>query len=355
MTKQEFFTKNLLAWDEGQNDRVMPWKGIKNPYFIWLSEIILQQTRVEQGLPYYEKFTKKYPKVENLAAAPEDEVMKMWQGLGYYSRARNLHSAAKSIVEENDGKFPTTYAEIRKLKGVGDYTAAAIASFAFDLPHAVLDGNVYRVLSRFFGIATPIDTTDGKKQFAKLAQELIDDEQAAKYNQAIMDFGAKQCSPAKPVCMFCVFQRECSAFLEGKIGELPVKSKKITKKERFFYYLVVQKGKSLYLTKRKEKDIWQNLYDFPLIETKQAINGKELAKNIDKQLKHSYFSIKNISDNYKQLLTHQKIMAVFVELTVKTLPKSVVEDWVKVDLKDLGSYGFPKIIDRYINDKSLIS
>ncbi len=354
MDKKQFFTKTLLKWDEAQNDRKMPWKGIKNPYHIWLSEIILQQTRVEQGLPYYKKFVEHYPTVEHLANAPEDEVMKLWEGLGYYSRARNLHFAAKSIVKERDGVFPDTYEEIIKLKGVGTYTAAAVASFAFDLPHAVVDGNVYRVLSRFFGIETAIDSTEGKKEFAKLAQELIDEEKAAKYNQAIMDFGAKHCTPAKPMCMFCSFQTVCSAFLEGKTDLLPKKSKKIKKKERIFYYLVIQTKKSLYLTKRIEKDIWQNLYDFPLIEVKKSINEQELREKIDKHLKHSYFSIKNISQEYQHILTHQKIQLVFVEIELKKIKKDDTLNWKKVSIKDLSNYAFPKPIRSYLEDNRLI-
>jgi len=354
MDKKRFFTETLLNWNKDQNDREMPWKGIKNPYHIWLSEIILQQTRVEQGLPYYKKFIKHYPTVEDLANAPEDEVMKLWEGLGYYSRARNLHFAAKSIVKERDGVFPDTYEEIIKLKGVGTYTAAAVASFAFDLPYAVVDGNVYRVLSRFFGIEKAIDSTEGKKEFAQLAQELIDEEKAAQYNQAIMDFGAKHCTPAKPMCMFCKFQSACTAFLEGKTSILPKKSKKITKKQRFFYYLVLKKDKSLYLTKRIEKGIWQNLYDFPLIEVKNSINEKELTENIDKHLKHSYFSIKNISQEYHQILTHQKIQLVFVEIELKKNKKDDTLNWKKVSIKELSNYAFPRAIQRYLKDNSLI-
>ncbi|MEM6964892.1 MAG: A/G-specific adenine glycosylase, partial [Bacteroidota bacterium] len=215
MNKQ-FFTKQLLRWSE-TIDRPMPWKGEKNPYLIWLSEIILQQTRVEQGLPYFLKFKANYPTVHDLANAPEDEVMKLWEGLGYYSRARNLHFTAKFISKELNGIFPKNYDSILKLKGVGAYTAAAIASFAYDLPHAVVDGNVYRVLSRFFGIKTPIDTTEGKKQFTQLANELLVSDQAAKYNQAIMDFGAIQCMPKNPLCHECTFQTTCKAFQQKKI------------------------------------------------------------------------------------------------------------------------------------------
>ena len=221
----------------------MPWKGEKNPYLIWLSEIILQQTRVEQGLPYYERFRENYPTVTDLANAPEDEVMKLWEGLGYYSRARNLHATAKMIDQEMDSIFPTTHAEILKLKGVGPYTAAAIASFAYNLPHAVVDGNVYRVLSRFFGIETPIDSTSGKKEFAQLAQDLIDKKQPGNYNQAIMDFGATHCMPKKPKCSQCLLRKNCKALLNNKVTSLPIKIKKIKKQTRYFNYLVINQNK----------------------------------------------------------------------------------------------------------------
>ncbi|NJN78344.1 MAG: A/G-specific adenine glycosylase, partial [Saprospiraceae bacterium] len=224
------FTPNLLFWFS-KNYRPMPWKGERNPYYIWLSEIILQQTRVEQGLPYFLKFKENYPTIKDLAAATEDEVMLLWQGLGYYSRARNLHFTAKYITYELDGIFPNTYSEIIRLKGVGSYTAAAIASFAYNLPHAVVDGNVYRVLSRYFGIHTPIDSTEGKKQFEKLANDLIDKERAADYNQAIMDFGATHCTPRNPSCSACILSSNCIGFNTQKNDILPVKTKKIKKKE----------------------------------------------------------------------------------------------------------------------------
>ncbi|MEO1264044.1 MAG: A/G-specific adenine glycosylase, partial [Bacteroidota bacterium] len=235
------------------NHRPLPWKGEKNPYLIWLSEIILQQTRVEQGLPYFEKFKKKYPTVKDLANAPEDEVMKMWEGLGYYSRARNLHAAAKFIADELNGTFPDTFHEILGLKGVGPYTAAAIASFAYGLPHAVVDGNVYRVLSRFFGIEEPIDTTAGKKLFAALAQELLDEKQAGNYNQAIMDFGATHCTPALPACTSCLMKSKCTAFQKNTVNKLPVKIKKTKRRQRFFNYLILNEKGNVFIKKRTQK------------------------------------------------------------------------------------------------------
>jgi len=237
--KKLFFTKELLKWSR-KHPRDLPWKATKNPYFIWLSEIILQQTRVEQGTPYYLKFVEHYPTVIDLANAPEDEVLKLWEGLGYYSRARNLHAAAKYIHQELEGKFPNQHQDILALKGVGVYTAAAIASFAFDLPHAVVDGNVYRVLSRYFGISTPIDSTAGKKEFAKLAQELLDNDRAAAYNQAIMDFGATHCLPKNPKCGTCPLQSNCIAVAEKAISSYPLKEKKNQEKISLFSLFIIQ-------------------------------------------------------------------------------------------------------------------
>lgn len=349
MSTKKWFTEQLMAWNEESNNRKMPWKGIDNAYFIWLSEIIMQQTRVEQGWPYYEKFTSTYPTVKELADAPEDEVMKLWQGLGYYSRCRNLHAAAKFIAYELDGQFPDTYETILKLKGVGPYTAAAIASFAYNLPYAVVDGNVFRVLSRFFGIETPIDSTEGKKEFAKLAQELIDIEKAGIYNQGIMDFGSKQCSPAKPLCMFCPLQEKCKAHLTGKTNLLPIKSKKIKKKERFFYYLVIEEKNGFYMKKRTQKGIWQNLYDFPLIETKKAIEKKDLEKKITGILEKDHYVIEKCSKNKVHILTHQKINIQFVLLKLKNTPNKYWADLVLVS--DLKKHPLPKIIEEFFKNK----
>ena len=376
MNNKTFFTKTLLEWNATQNHRELPWKNIENPYFIWLSEIIMQQTRAEQGLPYYLTFTEHYPTVKDLANAPEDEVMRHWQGLGYYSRARNLHAAAKYIAEELGGEFPDTYEEILKLKGVGPYTAAAISSFAFKLPYAVVDGNVYRVLSRFFGIETPIDSTTGKKEFATLAQELLHTKHPDQYNQAIMDFGAKQCSPAKPLCMFCPLNVHCKAFLTGKTANLPIKEKKIKKKERFFYYLVLWYKGSFFIKKRTTKGIWQNLYDFPLIETSKEEPLENLRLLIDTTIKEQIGTIdadgpkksksaanvvpeiqfKKISKNYIHLLTHQKINVRFVELTSEqnNLSFGTLGDCNIVTPKKTDELAFPKVILKFFADNELI-
>src|ERR1700753_3037261 len=234
------FARILLKWHGSKNHRKMPWKGEKNPYRIWLSEVILQQTRVDQGWAYYEKFLEAFPTVHDLAHAPEQKVFKLWEGLGYYNRCRNLIATAKKIDAEYNGEFPNTYEEILALKGIGPYTAAAIASFAFDLPHAVVDGNVTRVISRYFGINTPIDTTAGKKLYTELADALLDKEHAAAYNQAIMDFGATVCLPRNPLCTDCIQAPDCQARQHGWTAQLPVKEKSIQKKERWFYYFIVE-------------------------------------------------------------------------------------------------------------------
>lgn len=270
------FSNALIQWYL-QNSRDLPWRKTKNPYFIWLSEIMLQQTRVAQGIDYYLKFSKSFPSVFDLANADESTVLKMWQGLGYYSRARNLHFTAKYIANDLNGEFPSTYKEILKLKGVGDYTASAIASFAFNEPTAVVDGNVYRVLSRYFGIDTAINSSAGIKEFKLLAETLIDTKQPAIYNQAIMEFGAIQCKPKKPVCMFCSLSDSCVALQKNLIDKFPVKEKKIKVRKRYFNFLVVKTNNNkTILSERKGKGIWQGLYQFPLIEKDKTILKEDL-------------------------------------------------------------------------------
>jgi A/G-specific adenine glycosylase len=263
------FSNTLIYWYL-QNKRDLPWRKTKDPYLVWLSEIMLQQTRIAQGMSYYLKFSEAFPKVEDLANADESTVLKMWQGLGYYSRARNLHFTAKHIAFDLGGKFPNTYKELLTLKGVGDYTASAIASICFDEPTAVVDGNVYRVLARYFGIDTPINSTKGAKEFKALAQSLIDAEQPGVYNQAIMDFGSMQCKPQSPNCYECPLNSSCVAFEKQVVKELPVKEKKLKVKNRYFNYLVfvTSDGKTV-LEERQDKGIWQGLYQFPLFETEK--------------------------------------------------------------------------------------
>ncbi len=354
--EQLFFTRQLLAWYQ-PSDRPLPWKAIKNPYYIWLSEIILQQTRVEQGLPYYLKFVQQYPTVVDLANAPEDDVFKLWEGLGYYSRARNLHAAAKHVVEAHQGVFPSTYETIRALKGVGEYTAAAIASFAYGMPYAVVDGNVYRVLSRFFGIATPIDSTAGKKEFRLLADALLSQEQPALYNQAIMDFGATVCTPKNPLCNICPQQARCHAWYTKTIGELPVKAKKIKKRSRYFYYLVINHDGKVYVRKRPEGDVWAGLYDFPLIELAALHEGLFLTDQLtstpfwEANFAHQAIQVQGVSTTYKQVLSHQYIHALFIEMRAGLGFFMENPDFVAIERKKIKNFAFPKLIGRYLDQQ----
>lgn len=344
------YRKTLAEWARN-HPRPMPWKGIRDPYRIWLSEIILQQTRVEQGLPYYERFVAAYPTITDLANAPDDEVFKLWEGLGYYSRARNMLAAARYVATELGGRFPDTYEGIRGLKGVGDYTAAAIGAFAFDLPYAVLDGNVYRVLSRWWGIETPTDTTEGKQQFAKLAQEMLDTAHPGAHNQAMMDFGATWCTPKNPRCGDCPFGEICTAKKLGKVADLPIKSKKMVQKDRFFLYLVVLKEGKTFLKKREEKDIWQNLYDFPSVEP-AALPG-----NITDAC--ALFGLPETSDArlskvYRQTLTHRKVAAIFLEIPWSPAVQSLLENTTEVVYRrPLPDVAVPRVIEWYWKEKEM--
>lgn len=350
-----YFSTTLMNWYDPEA-RPLPWKAIKDPYKIWLSEIILQQTRVAQGLPYYERFAATFPTVNQLAAADDDTVMKLWEGLGYYSRARNMMIAARQVVNDYGGCFPDTYTDILSLQGVGPYTAAAIASFAYRLPYAVVDGNVYRVLARFFGIDTPIDSTAGKKQFAQLAQDCLDEQQAGRYNQAIMDFGASQCTPRLPNCGSCPLRGKCQARQLGLVELLPVKAKKIKKRTRYFYFLDIRVADRAILQKRIQKDIWQSLYQFPLIETEKPVTQTDLLK--DSPTWQRLFSTANPhisgrSGSFEQTLSHQKIKAVFLKIDLSELPKALPDTYFCTPLSEIGQYAFPKIIDWYLTDNSL--
>lgn len=331
------------------NKRDLPWRSTVNPYHIWLSEIILQQTRVEQGLPYYLKFIDTFPVVADLANADEDLVLKLWQGLGYYSRARNLQFSAKLILSEFGGNFPDNHADILKLKGVGPYTAAAISSFSFGLPFAVLDGNVIRVLSRVFGIQTPFDTAAGKKQFQKLAQELLDKKKPAEYNQAIMEFGALQCVPKSPKCNDCPIVNDCIAFNTNTVSLLPVKSKKLKVKSRFLHFLVVNKNNEVLIGKRKS-GIWQGLYEFPFLEFDENLNEKSVLKSPlwINFFKDSVKQISSISEVYIHKLSHQKIHAKFWEIDVNSFRSF---DFKIVKCNELQKYPVSSLIEKYLNSR----
>lgn len=331
----------------------MPWKGEKDPYKIWLSEIILQQTRVEQGWEYYNRFIATFSSINKLAKAPEEKVFKLWEGLGYYTRCKNLLATAKFIATEKKGLFPNTYDEILNLKGVGPYTAAAIASFAFNLPHAVVDGNVFRVLSRFFAIDTPIDSSIGKNLFTELAAELLDAKQPGTYNQAIMDFGATVCKPQNPGCTQCPLKNQCRAFLQNKTAELPVKTGKIIKKRRWFYYFIVAYGGKLYVRKRGPKEIWENLHEFVLFEAGRSMQLKELQatsfyKNITGD---SQVTVLHISELYRQQLTHQTLQGCFIQLKLNTKPS--LHDYKAVTYKEMQKLAFPKFITGYLAENEL--
>jgi len=331
----------------------MPWKGEKDPYKIWLSEIILQQTRVDQGWAYYDRFVSTFPNIKKLAAAPDEKVFKLWEGLGYYTRCKNLIATAKFIAKEKQAKFPDTYDEILSLKGIGPYTAAAIASFAFNLPYAVVDGNVFRVLSRFFGIDTPVDSSSGKKIFTELAETLLDKRQPGIYNQAIMDFGAVICKPQNPLCGSCPLKTRCIALLQDKVDVLPVKTGKLIKKQRWLYYLIIGYNGKIYVKKRGPKKIWENLYEFVLLETDRSFSFEEIKrseffKSIIGKIKPV---ILDVSKMYKQQLTHQTIHGSFIQLTVKTEPS--LKDYKAVTYKEMKQLPFPKFITGYLAENEL--
>lgn len=305
------FASKLIKWYQA-NGRDLPWRNTRNPYIIWLSEVILQQTRVEQGLPYFNRFLAHYPNVTKFAQADEEEILRLWQGLGYYSRARNMHKAANSVLSNFAGDFPTSYKQLISLSGVGDYTAAAISSFSSNEAKAVLDGNVYRVLARYFGVEEPINGTAGKKIFTELANELLDPKQAGTYNQAIMDFGAMHCKPKNPLCDTCIFRLECVAYAKGLVGSLPMKNKAKASRNRYFHYFVLLDEGRLMMSQRAEGDVWTNLYEFPMIESDVDL---ELPQLFDQELFKEFFMpdaiLNPIGGAVKHILSHQNIYARF--------------------------------------------
>ncbi|MGM9695132.1 MAG: A/G-specific adenine glycosylase [Alloprevotella sp.] len=336
------FAHSVIEWYAAHR-RELPWRGIADPYRIWVSEIILQQTRVVQGRSYYERFVTAFPDVEALAAATEDEVLRLWQGLGYYSRARNMLKAARLIVAR--GGFPETYDEVRKLPGIGDYTAAAICSFAFDLPVAVVDGNVYRVLSRFFGIDTPIDTTQGKKYYAELAQNLLPAAHAADYNQGLMDFGALQCTVTSPDCSACPLSDACVAFARNAQQDFPVKARRPQVKERHFVYLYVESPKGVWLYRRAAGDIWQGLYEFPLLEFDHRPEFSEILQH-PFVLQHlsAAEGWREVARDVKHQLTHRLLHADFYAL--QTSEHSLPPGCLAVPAEELDDYAMPELLCR---------
>lgn len=350
--QHSFFSPKIVSWYKN-HQRDLPWRNTQNPYFIWLSEIILQQTRVVQGMPYYLKFIHNFPTVTDLALADEKEVVRLWQGLGYYSRARNLHATAKMVVENYGGEFPNTYAELLKLKGIGTYTAAAIASFAFGERVAVLDGNVYRVLSRVFGEETDIASNNAKKVFTKLAESVLPEVDSATHNQAIMEFGALQCTPANPDCMFCPLALQCVANATGKVKVLPIKSKKIKVRERFFHYFVIEQNRNFAMRERTHKDVWAGMYDFYLKEFNEQPDAFEQIIQNDTFLENTLREavISRESEVYTHVLTHQRIYTKYWHLVIDTdyniaLPFGM--QWYSLDEVD----DLPKstLVNNYLTD-----
>ncbi|HQQ97214.1 MAG TPA: A/G-specific adenine glycosylase [Cyclobacteriaceae bacterium] len=346
------FSKKLVEWYQDDH-RDLPWRNTRDPYKIWLSEIILQQTRVTQGLPYYQKFVKKYPTVVALARARQPDILRLWQGLGYYSRARNLHACARVIVDLHRSKFPTTAAALRMLPGIGSYTAAAIASFAFDEPVAVVDGNVYRVLARYFGISDDITSSAGKVRFAQLAQELIPHNQAAFYNQAIMEFGATCCTPRAPACNACVLRSGCQANAGQNPEDYPVKGKSKAIRQRYFYYFVVRKAGKIAMKPRTDKDIWQGLYDFPLLETKKVLTPASMDKILGRPKGQC-----TISREYKHQLTHQTLRTRFIEWNDPTTLKQIVGSGMKrvqwLTIRQAEKVPKPVLILRYLEETQIL-
>lgn len=344
------FTQRLMHWHTNDNKREMPWKGEKDPYKVWLSEVILQQTRVEQGWGYFERFVKQYPAIQLLAAAKDEEVFKLWEGLGYYNRCKNLLATARKITNDYGGVFPADYETILSLKGIGGYTAAAISSFCFNLPYAVIDGNVFRVLSRVFGIDTPIDSNEAKKIFTRLAEDVLDKANPGAFNQAIMDFGATVCKPALPLCSKCPLQGICNAYATGRVNLLPIKEKTLTRKTRWFsYFVFTSNGKTL-VHKRTGKDIWQNLYEYYLVET--ADNPK-WDKQLVQDVLHGQLNIQagmhiQIQPAAPQQLTHQQIKGWFIQAPLMAIPANLTgEGFEWLPAETVAQLPFPRFINQH--------
>jgi len=343
------FAAELVAWYR-KNKRNLPWRGTKDPYKVWLSEIILQQTRVEQGTSYYHAFVENYPNVHALASASEHAVLKTWEGLGYYSRARNLHATARIVSKDLKGQFPETHSGLLELKGIGDYTASAISSICYGEKQPVVDGNVFRFLSRHFGINTPIDSVKGRKEFRALAEELITEKDPGTFNQAMMEFGARQCTPRNPDCGNCVFRLSCVALKKKLVEQLPVKEKKTKVTNRYFYFLILKNGEHTFIRQRNEKGIWQGLFEFPLLENAEALEEKHVMKNASwKNIVGAVpMKITNVSEEHIHLLSHQRLHIRFVVAEKKgkvALPK----EFRKVAINTLDEFAFPIILKKNLS------
>lgn len=344
MSSNSWFGRALLPWYR-EKQRPLPWRLTKDPYRIWLSEVILQQTRVDQGTAYWHRFVERYPTVVHLAKTSEDQVLRLWQGLGYYSRARNLRTAARQVVKEHRGRFPSDHAALLKLEGVGDYTASAIASICFGKPEPVVDGNVYRVLARVFGIATPIDSAAGKKEFRALAAELISKEHPGDHNQAVMELGATVCAPKNPRCGECPLARKCIAKAEERITELPVKAGRTKTRTRHFNYLLIETKGGIYLRKRTEKDIWQGLWELPMVETEKSVTGPFVKKQ------SGMARLVPFVGPVEHALSHQIIHAVFWKAEPPPRFKAP-KDWKLVRPEEIGAHALPRLIERHLVGKA---
>ncbi|MCL1932875.1 MAG: A/G-specific adenine glycosylase [Candidatus Azobacteroides sp.] len=354
MENFRFITGKLIEWYKIHR-RILPWRGTNDPYLIWISEIILQQTRVIQGLDYYNRFIGRFPDVRSLAAADEQEVLKYWQGLGYYSRARNLHATARSIETNFGGVFPEDYETILSLKGIGEYTAAAIASIAFNAPYPVVDGNVFRFLSRLFAVEEPIDTAKGKNKFTELAGRIMDPSQPGLFNQAIMEFGALQCVPVSPDCSVCPFEAQCSAYSFGRVNDFPIKRNKTKVKTIYLYYFHIRSGIHIYLKKRKEKGIWQNLYEFPHIESETPLEWEDLIRTNDFQaffpsVEPVHFRL--VLKNQKHVLTHRILFASFYEVEIEKTPVSFAK-FIAVPFDAIDEYPIHRLMQMYVENYEL--
>lgn len=343
------FKNILLAWYR-ENRRELPWRETSNPYFIWISEIILQQTRVVQGIGYYYRFVESFPTIDALARADEDEVLKVWQGLGYYTRARNLHAAAKLIVEKYDGVIPESYEKLLKIKGIGPYSAGAIASFAFKRPVPAIDGNVYRIIARVFGLFASPYTAKGKGEFFSLVSDLMDKKSPDSFNQALLDFGALQCVPQSPKCSICQFVSYCYAYRNNMIASLPVKAKKIVPKNRYFTYLLIRFNEYTFISKRKSNDIWHSLYEFPLIETDKLPLPEDLVniKEWKQLLEGSNASIVYFSSPVKHQLSHQTILSQYVIVDISEVTEKLKNSYKCVKRGSVSNYSTPKLIDNFL-------
>jgi A/G-specific adenine glycosylase len=348
------FTDPIYLWYSG-NQRNLPWRNVSDPYLIWISETILQQTRIAQGLPYYLRFTGRFPDVKTLAAAPEDDLLKLWEGLGYYSRARNLHFAAKLILKNHEGKFPDSHDSIRRLKGVGDYTAAAVASIAYGLPYAAVDGNVLRVLSRYFGIDLPIDSAIGRKTFRDLANEILLIRDPGMHNQAIMEFGALVCTPRNPDCINCPLHGSCIAFSTNRTAKLPVKSKRIRKTTRYFIFVLLESTSHILLEKRISSDIWKNLWQLPAMETEQQAGDADILERheISQVLRQTGSRLVKLSPVYIHELTHRKICARFVHIQCVDIT-CFGGNFMQVNKEEMYKFAFPVLIKKYLTENNFL-